>query len=448
MGSKRLLYITLGLAFAASATLLYSFDSFTEKPIEPRSELAQPLALANAAETNVPPAEEPVLSMEDPNPFVQKMLSQYEVFITNAIHAGHSPGAAVAIVKDSSIIFLKGFGLKEVGTPDSVDVNTVFRLGSVSKCFASVLTGALVNDHIFNWDDPVIQYVPDFALKTKESTEKLTLRHVLSHTMGLPYHAFTNMIEERAPLDTLFKELRNLDLVAEPGKVYSYQNVGYSVIGKVIESATKKSFEQALHDKLFIPLRMKNSSASFLAMVNNPNIARPHHFTRKHWVSVPVSDTYYDVTPAGGVNASIADMALWLKALLGNNPEVLTDKTLSEIFQPQVKAISKNRNFWKWKKPKASFYALGWRVLMFKNDTIDYHGGYVNGYRSEVALDRKNKIAICVLTNSVGNLADLSIPQFLTYYGKQADSIAMWEDKNKFMLAGKPSQQSESGLNK
>lgn len=379
--------------------------------------------------------EKDVVAYRDPNPHTQKLLSQYEAFIEHAIRAGSSPGAAVAIVKDSSIIYLKGFGLKQVGKSDSININTVFRLGSVSKSIASVLAGTLVNDRVFNWDDPIVKYLPEFELKSQASTAKLTIRHVLSHTIGLPYHAFTNMIEEGAPLDTLFKELRYLDLIGEPGKVYSYQNVGYSLIGEVIKATTQKSFEEVLTEKLFLPLHMKNSSASYAAMVSNPNIAKPHHFTRKHWVSVPISDTYYDVGPAGGVNASIADMALWLKALLGNEQEVVTDTTLNQIFEPQVRAISKNRNFWKWQRPKASYYALGWRVLTFKSDTLEYHGGYVNGYRSEVAVDRKNRIAICVLTNAAGNLADQSIPEFFTRFHQRADSIVFWEQRNRFILA-------------
>ncbi len=430
-------YIVCGLLLLVGLAFVYSPEPLKQDSKLTESKEVEPVVLV----------EKDISAIVDPNPYTQKVLSQYEEFIKRAIRAGTSPGAAVAIVKDSSIIYLKGFGLKQVGKPDSINTNTVFRLGSVSKCFASVLAGTLVSDHFFNWDDPLIKYLPDFALKSKESTEKLTVRHVLSHTIGLPYHAFTNMIEERASLDTLFKELRYLDLIGEPGKVYSYQNVGYSLIGEVIKATTHKSFEEALTEKVFLPLHMKNSSASYDAMVNNSNIAKPHLFTRKHWVSIPVSDTYYDVTPAGGVNASIADMALWLKALLGNDQEVLTNATLDQIFEPQIRAISKNRNFWKWKRPKASYYALGWRVLTFKNDTIEYHGGYVNGYRSEVAIDRKNRIAICVLTNSAGNLADQSIPEFLTRFSQQSDSIAAWEDRNKYMLVANRPKELQPSLN-
>jgi beta-lactamase class C len=430
-------YIVCGLLLLVGLAFVYSPEPTKQDLKLTVAKEAEPVVLV----------EKDISAVVDPNPYTQKVLSQYEEFIERAIRAGTSPGAAVAIVKDSSIIYLKGFGLKQVGEPDSINTNTVFRLGSVSKCFASVLAGTLVSDHVFNWDDPLIKYLPDFALKSKESTEKLTVRHVLSHTMGLPYHAFTNMIEERASLDTLFRDLRYLDLIGEPGKVYSYQNVGYSLIGEVIKATTHKSFEEALTEKVFRPLHMKNSSASYDAMVNNSNIAKPHLFTQKHWVSIPVSDTYYDVTPAGGVNASIADMALWLKALLGNDQEVLTSATLDQIFEPQIRAISKNRNFWKWKRPKASYYALGWRVLTFKNDTIEYHGGYVNGYRSEVAVDRKNRIAICVLTNSAGNLADQSIPEFLAHFSQQADSIAAWEDRNKYVLAANRSKELKPSLN-
>ena len=420
------IYISFGFFLALLVAFVYA-------PMPPNG-AATASGQSNPLITPEPPPEKDVIAIHDPNPYTQELIAQYEEFIERSIRAGSSPGAAVAIVKDSSIIYLKGFGLKQVGKKDSININTVFRLGSVSKCFASVLAGTLVSDQFFNWDDPVIKYLPDFALKSKESTEKLTVRHVLSHTIGLPYHAFTNMIEERAPLDTLFKELRYLDLNGEPGKVYSYQNVGFSLIGEVIKAATHKTFEEMLNEKLFHPLHMKNSSASYASMVNNPNIAKPHLFIRKHWMSVPVSDTYYDVTPAGGVNASIADMSLWLKALLGNEQEILTDTTLNQIFEPQVKAVSKNHNFYKWQRPKGSYYALGWRVLTFKNDTLDYHGGYVNGYRSEVAIDRKNRIAICVLTNSPGNLADKSIPEFFIRYSRLSKSISEWENRNRSIL--------------
>src|SRR5688572_29065837 len=108
-------YFVFGFMFALLLAFVHSPDA-SNKPREVSSELTKPIA----------PIKD-VKAFADPNPFTQKLLAEYEVFIERAIRAGASPGAAVAIVKDSSIIYLKGFGLKQAGQPDSVNINTVFR---------------------------------------------------------------------------------------------------------------------------------------------------------------------------------------------------------------------------------------------------------------------------------------------------------------------------------
>lgn len=423
--------IAYSILFGVLLILLVGFMylPLQNEPAPAPTSVAAPQPAADSSE--IVPDLVTTVDVETPaNPYLHAVINSYNDFIRHAIKKGMAPGAAVAIVHDTSVIFLKGFGLKQSGISDSIDVHTVFRLGSVSKCFASILAGTLVSNHLINWDDPVLKYYPQFQLISPEHTSKVTIRHVLSHTTGLPYHAYTNMIEEHLPLDTLLASLKSVKLFGEPGQIYSYQNVGYSLIEKVVENTTHQTYERALTENVFIPLGMYSSSASYLAIINNDNVAQPHYFARKHWVSVPISDTYYNVSPAGGVNASIADMALWLRALLQHDEHLMADTTLNEIFTPQVKAISKNRNFNRWKRPRSSYYALGWRVINFQNDQLLYHGGYVNGYRSEVAIDQKNKIAICVLTNSPGNLADLSIPEFFKRYSQKADSIQYWQNQH------------------
>jgi beta-lactamase class C len=355
-------------------------------------------------------------------PYLTGVVQEYEEIIEKLMRNTGTPGAAVAIVKDSSIIFIKGFGLKRLGSNDSVDVNTVFRIGSVSKCFASVLTGIMVHEGALFWNDPVIQYVPDFALKSEENTELLNIRHVLSHTTGLPYHTFTNAVEEGTDFQTMLYELRGVNLIGKPGKVYSYQNVAYSIIGEVLQNATGKSYNDLVKDKIFTPLGMQNASITYKEIMQNPDVAFPHLVRRRKWKTIPITKRYYNVAPAGGINASITDMAYWLKALLGNRPDVISEQTLKEIFTPVVNARSKNRSYRSVAKLEHTSYALGWRVLNYASDTIVYHGGYVNGYRSEVAINRRDKIAICILANAPGNVADHGIPEFLKLYLSRRDS--------------------------
>jgi beta-lactamase class C len=360
----------------------------------------------------------------DLNPYTQQLLLEYSEFIQRAIGNNLAPGAAVAIIKDSSIIFLKGFGLRDVTTGDSINTTTVFRIASVSKCFASVLTGILADKKLLSLNDSVIHYLPSFKLRSQTQTNGLTLKHVLSHTIGLPYHAFTDLVDVGANFDTLVYHLRDLPLVGKPGQYYSYQNVGFSLIGDIIQAATGKSYAENLQALVFDPLQMNSASVSFDSIMKNKNVAKPHRF-KNGWKPLPISSTYYNVAPAGGINASISDMARWLAALTQDDI-FLKAETKKELFTPMVRATPRNNNFRKWKPVKSAHYALGWRVINFKTDTLLYHGGYVNGYRSEVAINQKERLAICVLVNSPGHLADISIPKFFELYSSKEKDIKSW----------------------
>jgi beta-lactamase class C len=394
-----------------------------------------PLLVAQVITREQPPALSVKKAAAPPkraiNPHFKELLKEYEDEILKLSKGSHTPGAAIAVVYDSTIVYIKGFGLRNVHKPDSVDINTVFRIASVSKCFASFLAGSLVEDSLLAWNDTVVHYLPTFHLKPREETGKLTVRHVLSHTTGLPYHAFTNMVEEGASLDSMLSWLGNINLASPVGKAYSYQNVAYSIVGKVIESRTGRSYNEQLRDRVFLPLKMTNASVDYISMMKNINIATPHQLGRGGWRTAKITDTYYNVAPAGGVNASISDMANWMIALLGNRPNVITPETLKELFTPRVKAPSKNRNYGRMHRLSSSYYGLGWRVLHYPNDTLIYHGGYVNGYRSEVAINPKERIAVCILANAAGDLADNGIPLFFNLYEARRDSIVAWEKKRK-----------------
>lgn len=378
------------------------------------------------------PVEAPIITPEPiepalPNPYVERLLDDYEAEILELQEQTKTPALAIAIVQDSTVLFMKAYGVREVGKPDSIDIHSVFRLASVSKCFAPLLAGLLVEDGVLGWEDRVVQYLPDFKLKAKKNTDSLLLTHVLSHSTGLPYHTYTTLVEDGVDLPAMVHELRNVDVIADPGEMYSYQNVAYSIIGEVIRARTGKTYQRLMKERIFDPLGMRDASMSYDAIMQNNNVAQPHLHWRKGWKATRISDTYYNVGPAGGVNASISDMAQWLKAMMGTRKNFVSETTLGKIFTPMVKAKTKNRYFRKWVGRSDSHYALGWRVLNFENDTLLYHGGYVRGYRSEVAIDRRSRMAICVLSNGPGRLVDNSVPLFFNKFYNRRDSILYWQ---------------------
>jgi beta-lactamase class C len=430
MGKKIIVLITVVLV-AVAAILIVSFNKREEKPVA-----NSPTVTIDSSSHKIQVPRLHAVSVE--NPHLKKLLAEYEQTIHQLMNNTHTPGAAIAIVKDSSIIYLKGFGLKETGTTDSVNTETVFRLASVSKCFAPVLTGILVEDGILHWEDKVIQHVPEFALKSPEQTAELNLKHVLSHTVGLPYHTYTNLIEDGEDLHSMLTKLRDVNMINKVGKVYSYQNVAYSLISEVVQSASGKSYEQLMIDSIFTPLHMYQASISYDGISSNDNVALPHRATRKGMKTTSILKTYYNTAPAGGVNASISDMAQWLKALMGHRQDIVSTKILNEVFTPVIKAPYKNRNFRKWLRPTGAFYGLGWRVLNFRDQSLCYHGGYVNGYRSELAINRKGKIGICVLTNLPGAMPDNAVPIFFKLYNQYREAIEAWELRNEAIAQVNP----------
>lgn len=369
-----------------------------------------------------------------PNPLLDKVILEYEVRLRELMHKAHTPGLAVAIVHDSTIVFMKGMGLRAIGQPDSVNENTVFRLASVSKCFAAFLTGILVEDSVLNWNDHVADYVPRFALESPEETSKLTVKNVLSHTTGLPYHTYTNMVEEGSRLDTMLSWLRNVHMASKVGKAYSYQNVAYSLVGPFIQARTGKTYEQEMIEKVFLPLNMKTASIDYESIMTNTNVAQPHLMRRKQFSRVKINNTYYNVAPAGGINASISDMAQWMIALLGNRPGVIKRSTVDSLFTPVIKAPSKNRNYGRTHRLSKSYYGMGWRILYYPNDTLMYHGGYVSGYRSEVAVNPRDKIAICILANAPGEAADSGIPLFFDLFEPSRQGVLRWEENQRRIM--------------
>ena len=171
---------------------------------------------------------------------------------------------------------------------------------------------------------------------------------------------------------------------------------------------------------------MVDASASFKAISKNKNSAKPHKITKP----LKILDIYYSVAPAGGINASAQDMALWLKEIVTQKSKVLGNDGLDEIFEPQVDATIRNINFFKWKRIRKSFYGLGWRVISFSDgDTLLYHGGLVNNYRCEVAINPRKKIAVALLVNSPSVLANQGIPHFFKVYDLYVNSIRKWDVK-------------------
>lgn len=351
-------------------------------------------------------------------------LEEFKQVFIEGLNDEQIPGAAVTIVKDGRVLYQKGFGVKEIGKPEKVDEHTVFRLGSVSKGFASVLTGILVEEGLLSWDIPISYYLNDFRLNDPDQTGRIQIRHLLSHTSGLPRHAYTNLIEDGMSLDLIIPRFEQVPLIAQEGRQVSYQNAAYSVIEKVLETQTNIPFNILLQEKLFDPLAMNQASFSYDGIINSGNNASPHLYASRTQGRVPVAINrrYYNAVSSGGINASASDMGKWLLLLTGHHPEIISEATLAEIFTPI--ATIRNRRFSRyWDGVNQSQYAKGWRVLDNHGQKIVYHGGYVNGYRSEIAFSPEDGLGISILVNTNSGYALEVIPYFFNHFKSDISEV-------------------------
>lgn len=347
---------------------------------------------------------------------MDSLIFQFNDFLSHEIDSSGSVGAAVVITYKGEIAYQKCFGVREIGGNDSIDANTIFRLASVSKTITGVLAGILSNQKIIDLDDKVIDYIPSFKLKDSLNTYDLSIREILSHTSGLVPHAYDNLVEAQVPFSVIMDSLYRVNISGEPGKLYGYQNVVFSLYDTISTIRTSKSFNNLLQEKVFTPFGMVDASAGFTPFAENNNKAYPHARYKGEYKTLSLNDRYYNTNPAAGINASISDMGQFLVSLSGNDSKVLNKSVSKEVFTPQVVSPLRWSYLRKWGKVDSKHYALGWRIIGYKGRQIAYHGGYVQGYQAEIALCLEEDFGIAFLTNSPNGVGSTSIPEFLDMY--------------------------------
>ncbi len=336
-----------------------------------------------------------------------------------AYESGEFVGLAVAVVDGGQLSLLRTYGETHAGSDDPVTPNTVFRLASVSKTISASLLGALVEQDLVNWHDRANAFAPKFQLRTTTATNSVTLEHLASHRVGLPPRAYDNLLEAGFTFDRLLDETAKIRLTAQPGAVFSYQNIVFSVIGDVVESVEGVSFARSLDDRLFTPLNMHTASVGLDELRANASWARPHSRRSRAagWRYFLPNEDYYRVAPAGGMNASILDMAKWVRAQLGHDPDVLSDTTLTRLHAPLVDTPDQFNSFrWMRSRLNDADYALGWRVFDYDGERVVMHGGGVAGYRSMVVLAPEHDFGFVVLWNTATSHGWRIMPMILDEY--------------------------------
>ncbi len=308
-------------------------------------------------------------------------------------------GLAVAVVEDGRLSFVKGYGLTSVENGEPIDAHTVFRWASLSKTVAGTLTARLAADGVLSLNDPLQVFHTSLRLPG-DAQNALTIEQLLSQRTGLGKNAYDGWLEDGRDPAVIRAALGQLKPVCAPGTCHAYQNITYDTISEIVAQRTSESYDAAVRQKLFEPLGMKGASLGYAALTSAAHWARPH----RHGNLLTVSEAYYRVPAAAGVNSTILDLATWMQAQMGLRPEILSPAVLDEVQRSRVATARPFGRMTFARELKSPGYGLGMRSFDYRGHHLIGHSGAVSGYRSTMLFDPATKTGVVMLWNSDGNL--------------------------------------------
>ncbi|MBS1993401.1 MAG: beta-lactamase family protein [Cyanobacteria bacterium SZAS LIN-3] len=334
-----------------------------------------------------------------------------DTYITNAMQAWDVPGLSIAIVKDGVTVFSKGYGVLTAGRKARVNRDTLFTIGSCTKAFTTVAVGLLVAEGKCSWDDPVIKFLPDFALADPEVTRALTLKDIVTHSSGVEDGAITN-IKARTTRSAI-KRLRDIKPIRAHRGGFSYNNTLFAVLGKVVEIVSGQDWEAFVTSRILDPLGMNHTYATIKASADLPNRARPHQKLQGKKKSTVMDVKNLDfLASSAGLQSNITDLAAWLKFQIDAGQSaspMLSQAALDEMHSEQIEVVPNPFTLMMHPGSTRHGFGMAWFVRDYAGARIVQHGGYVDGFTSFAVMGPAQRFGVVVLTNMHNSLLPFAL---------------------------------------
>ena len=334
----------------------------------------------------------------------QSFTKELDDYVAATVRDWEIPGVAVAVVKDGKVIAARGYGVREMGKPETIDENTIFDAASLTKSFTVAAIASLVDEKKMSWDDPVKRYIPTIEFPDPYLTANITMRDLLCHRTGVratnSAWYFTNV--NRSQLLGLIKNME----IAAPFRTQSvYSNIGVTIAGEAAARAAGTTWEDLITRRIIVPLGMKRTTAVFALAPAMGNIASGHALVNGVQRVTPREGTPRDMTaPAGAIQSSAADLATWMIFQLGDGTfqgkRILSSTAMNEMHSPQI-VIPTNAAFRLARQIKYfAAYGLGWQVFDYRGNRMFWHSGTGDGQTAFLVLLPDSGLGVVVLINS------------------------------------------------
>jgi CubicO group peptidase (beta-lactamase class C family) len=332
-------------------------------------------------------------------------LRGFDDYVVRSMAAWRIPGLAVAIVRNDSVVLLRGYGVRTLGHPEPVDARTLFAIGSSSKAFTATAVAMLVDQGLVRWDDHATQYLPGFQLYDPYATRELTVRDLLTHRSGLTA-ADLMVFDPHVTRDSALQRVRYVKPTYSFRAHYGYSNLMYLAAGQITSRLLGRSWDDVIRERIFAPLGMTSSNTSVTLLDRLPDVATPHDEIDDTVRTIP----YFNldaIAPAGAINSNVTDMAQWVRFQLAGGAvagkPLLSAAAFEETHTPQT--IVPREGFWKLVAQDTHLlnYGMGWYLHEYHGRFIVQHGGNIDGMSALVAMMPEERTGLVILTNLDGN---------------------------------------------
>lgn len=324
-------------------------------------------------------------------PYFEKVMKDWKV-----------PFLAIGVVKDSQVVYTKGFGYRDYEKMLPVNENTLFKFASSTKPFTAITFGILAEQNLFDLNTPIIEILPDFKMHDDYITKNVTVKDLLTNRTGLPRHGFLLYGTDNSR-KKIVDVLPDLESVSSFREKHIYTNIMYDVVAYIIEEVSNESWEEFTKKYLLKPLDMHKTNFGKELFLQD-NFAYPYTFNYKtgKFDIHNLNDLMYSTTniPAGGINSSIKEMCNWLIFNL-NKGKFNGSQILSKNYVEQTHSILQGETQIDFSRKTYQYgHGLGWYVQNFHNNTLITFGGMTAGYNSRVMLFPSESIGIVVVNGS------------------------------------------------
>lgn len=306
----------------------------------------------------------------------QSLKEKLNDYLTNCYEQGEFNGVAL-VSKNGQVIFNQPFGYSDFEHKKKLKRGSMFYLGSLAKQFTCTGIVYLKETKRLNYNDPIKKYLTDLP----EFTKDITIRHLMTHTSGLPdYYEFMTP-EPGTTNKDICKIVLELDsLQFEPGTKYSYSNTGYILLAEIIEKITGRSYKHFMERTLWANYAMLNT------VVYDKTKPRIYDRVKGYNPDTTLNDYNYFTYGAGGIFSNVEDLFIWDQILYVDRP--VSRKEMEAAYTPMFLKDSTNTH-----------YGFGWRIEETDTGKVLSHSGGLNGFRTYFVRDLGNKNAIILLTN-------------------------------------------------